>query len=179
MMNVNEDYIIYDIDMSEIQHDDEFNCRGKIAPFDVMDLVPDIKARGLDTPILLKRTPEGPKKFKIIAGHRRHAACKMLQWLKIPARIKEKLQPLEENIINLTENLKRQNLNMVQEARGLIAFKKFKWTEAMIAEKVGMSRGWVQVRLMLLDLPLDVQAQAAAGLMNQEAGSSCLHSSGK
>ena len=31
-----QDYIIYDIDMSEIQHDDEFNCRGKIAPFDVI-----------------------------------------------------------------------------------------------------------------------------------------------
>lgn len=166
---VNPDYTTVDIEIDKIFSDDEFNCRGKLAPMDVMDLVPDIKARKLDVPITVRPYTERPgKTHRIITGHRRFLACKLLEWKTIPCRVRTDLKPFEENIMNLTENIKRKDLNMLQEARGLIAFKKAKWGEAIIAAQVGMSRGWVQVRLMLLDLPEDVQAEAAAGMLNQE-----------
>lgn len=166
---VNANYTIVDIPTLDIFCDEEFNCRGKIVMMDVMDLMPDMKARGLDSPITVRPYDEKPgKKFRIITGHRRFTAAKLLEWPTIPARIRTDLKPFEENILNLAENIKRQDLNMLQEARGLIAFKKAKWGEAIIAAQVGMSRGWVQVRLMLLDLPEDVQAEAAAGVLNQE-----------
>lgn len=166
---VNANYTTVDIPIDEIFCDEDFNCRGKIVMMDVMDLMPDIKARGLDQPITVRPYDERPgKKYRIITGHRRFTACRLLEWKMIPARIRTDLKPFEENILNLTENIKRKDLNMLQEARGLIAFKKAKWGEAIIAAQVGMSRGWVQVRLMLLELPEDVQQEAAAGLLNQE-----------
>lgn len=162
-------YAVHDIPMSEIFSDSEFNCRGMIVPFDVMDLVPDIKLRGLDYPITVRPYDEKPgKKYRIVTGHRRFMAFRVLEKETIPCRIRTDLKPFEENIMNLTENIKRADLNILQEARGLAAFKKAKWTEPVIAAQVGVSRGWVQVRLMLLDLPEDVQSEAAAGLLNQE-----------
>lgn len=166
---VNKDFTIVDIAITDIYSDEEFNCRGKLAPMDVMDLVPDIKARQLDSPITVRPYTEKPgKSYRIITGHRRFLACKLLEWKTIPCRIRTDLKPFEENIMNLTENIKRKDLNMLQEARGLIAFRKAKWGESVIAAQVGMSRGWVQVRLMLLDLPDDVQAEAAVDMLNQE-----------
>lgn len=162
-------YTTYGIPIEEIFCDNDFNCRGTLVPIDVMDLVPDIKQRGLDTPITVRPFTEKPgKKYRIITGHRRFTACKLLEWKTIPALIRDNLAPFEENIMNLTENIKRKDLNMLQEARGLIAFKKAKWKEDIIAAQVGMSRGWVQVRLMLLELPEDIQLEAAAGMLNQE-----------
>jgi len=165
---VNEYYTTVDVLMSDIYSDSEFNCRGHLAPMDVMDLVPDIKARGLDQPITIRPYDGKPgKKYRIVTGHRRYMAYRVLEKETIPCRIRTDLKPFEENILNLTENIKRKDLNMLQEARGLIAFDKAGWTEEIIANQVGMSRGWVQVRLMLLKLPLDVQAEVAAGIINQ------------
>lgn len=162
-------YTTHSLPIDEIFCDSDFNCRGSLVPIDVMDLVPDIKQRGLDTPITVRTYTEKPgKKYRIITGHRRFTACKLLEWKTIPAFIRDNLAPFEENIMNLTENIKRKDLNMLQEARGLIAFKKAKWREDIIAAQVGMSRGWVQIRLMLLELPEDVQLEAAAGVLNQD-----------
>lgn len=162
-------YQVVNVPMDLIYSDDTFNCRGRLAPMDVADLLADIKARGLDTHITIRPYDKVPgKTYRIVTGHRRYLACKLLGWKDIPCRIRTDLKELEENILNLTENIKRQDLNMLQEAHGLKAFKKARWTESVIAAQVGMSRGWVQVRLMLLDLPEDIQAEAAAGILNQE-----------
>ena len=157
-MEVNPDFVTVDIPIAQIFADEEFNCRGHLAPMDVMDLVPDIKKRGLDYPITV-RPYEGKegKTHRIITGHRRFLACKLLEWPTIPSRVRTDLKPFDENIMNLTENILRKDLNMLQEARGLMAFRKAKWKEDIIAAQVGMSRGWVQVRMMLLDLPEDIR----------------------
>ena len=169
MAEVNTNHTIFDIPLTEIFSDEEFNCRGKLAPMDVMDLVPDIRDRGLDQPITVRPYTEKPgKKYRIITGHRRFMAFRVLEKPTIPARIRDDLKPFEEHVMNLTENIKRKELNMLQEAYGLRAFKKARWGEAAIAAKVNMSRGWVQVRLMLLDLPEDIQVEAAAGMLNQD-----------
>lgn len=168
-MDVNTNYTIVNIPLTEIFSDEEFNCRGRLAPMDVMDLVPDIKARGLDQPITVRPYTQKPgKKYRIITGHRRFMAFRVLELPTIPARVRTDLKPFEEHVMNLTENIKRKELNMLQEAYGLRAFKKAKWTDNVIAAQVNMSRGWVQVRLMLLDLPEDVQIEAAAGMLNQD-----------
>jgi ParB-like chromosome segregation protein Spo0J len=94
-------------------------------------------------------------------------AFRVLERDTIPCRIRTDLKPFDENILNLTENIKRKDLNMLQEARGILALEKAGWNEETIANRVGMSRGWVQVRLMLLRLPLDIQAEVGAGIINQ------------
>lgn len=163
-----EGYEIAEIPVSEIYSDESFNCRGHLAPMDVMDLVPDIRARGLDVPITVRPYTEKPgKKWRIVTGHRRFLAVRLLEWPTIPCRIRRNLKPFEENILNLTENIKRLDLNMLQEARGLIPFKEAGWRDDITAAQVGMSRGWVQVRMNLLELPEDVQQEAAGGMLSQ------------
>lgn len=165
----NPDYKTVDILMSEVFSDEEFNCRGKIIPLDVVDLIKSIERDGLQQPIILQPFTGVPgKKYRVIAGHRRHMAYHVMKKLTIPAMIREGLNELQARTINLVENLKRQNLNILQESRALIPYKKANWGQDIIAAEVGMSRGWVQVRIMLLDLPEDVQAEASAGLINQD-----------
>lgn len=160
---------IFDVPMLEIFSDDDFNCRGKIAPIDVVDLAKSIEDIGLQTPIVVQPYDKKPPfKYRIVAGHRRFTAFKILDKNEIHARIVENLNDLQAKTFNLVENLKRQDLNPLQEARALVAYKKAGWTQEDVARVIGMSRGWVQVRFMILDLPEEIQKEAAAGHLNQD-----------
>lgn len=158
------------IPMEQIYSDADFNCRGKIVPFDVLDLAKSIADMGLQQPILLQphtRSDNPLIKYRIIAGHRRHMAYVINKQKEIPAFVREGMDEMTARLYNLTENLKREDLNILQEARALVPFKKAGWQQETIAIKTGTSRGWVQVRMMLLELPEDIQAQAAAGILTQ------------
>lgn len=164
------DYKVVSLPMEEIFSDAEFNCRGKIAPIDVIDLAQSIRETGLQQPIAVQPYTDlkNPQvKYRIIAGHRRHMAFRINKEKAIPSMIKTGLSELDARLFNLTENLKRQELNILQEARALVPFQSNNWSEEFIAAKTGMSRGWVQVRLLLLRMPTDIQEHAAAGIFTQ------------
>lgn len=165
-----EKYATTMIAMEKIFSDDDFNCRGRLIPFDVQDLKEDIAKRGLDFPIIVMpfKHPTNPLiEYRIAAGHRRHLAMKLNKAVEIPAMIRTDLTEATARLLNLTENLKRKDLNIIQEAHALEWFKKQNWLEETIAAKLGASRGWVQIRLILLKMPKDIQDVAAAGLLNQ------------
>lgn len=177
--NPTEKYAVQPIPMDEIFHDSDFNCRGRIAPIDVIDLAKDIAERGLDQPIVLKpfTDPAKPKlKYKIVAGHRRHMAFKVNNSTHIPAYVRPDLTELQARMLNLRENLHREELNVKQEAHALKFFLDYKqgeternlFTEADLSDIFGQSRGWVQIRKLVLDLPESIQDEAAAGLLTQE-----------
>ena len=68
--------VIYDIPLAEIFSDDEFNCRGQIAPLDVLDLAKSIQQVGLQQPIIAQPWSEiHGKHWRIVSGHRRYKAC--------------------------------------------------------------------------------------------------------
>lgn len=161
----------FKIPMEEIFSDDEFNCRGKIAPIDVVELAKSIEKFGLQSPIVVQpySDPNLPKvKYRIVSGHRRHAAHRINKAKTIDAIIKEGLDELKARQLNLEENLKRKDLNILQEAKAIKHFRDASWQEELIAHELGVSRGWVQIRLMLLSFPEDIQMVAAAGLLTQE-----------
>lgn len=165
-----EKYKVTIVPMVEVFSDDSFNCRGRIIPFDVKDLAEDIAKRGLDFPIIVTpfSDPTRPQfKYKIAAGHRRHLAMKVNKVSEIPVMIRTDLTEATARLLNLTENLKRKDLNIIQEAHALEWFKNQNWLEETIAARLGASRGWVQIRLILLKMPKDIQDVAAAGLLNQ------------
>ncbi len=163
------DYKVIMIPMAEIFSDDEFNCRGKIAPLEVIDLARDIRENGLDIPITVQPyTKHPPHKYRIIAGHRRHMAFRINEQTSIPCNIREDFDELGAAGFNLRENLTRAQLNMKQEAKGLKRFKLAGWNENDVAKFLHQSRGWVQVRYMLLTLPEDIQDEAAAGMITQD-----------
>lgn len=165
------DYQVVEIPITKIYSDDDFNCRGKILKMDVADLARDIEHSGLQFPITVQPKanidlPDGYD-FRIVAGHRRYAAFIVLGRDTIPCMIRENLSEVQARLLNLKENLKRVELDILQEARAVKKLRDIGLTQENIADELGKSRGWVQVRFNLLDLPIEIQNEAAAGLLNQ------------
>lgn len=153
-----------------IYADPEFNCRGEIAAFDVIDLVKSIAKDGLQVPIKVRpRRPSDPQgyDFIIISGHRRHRAYQVLKKETIPCIIQEGLDDFKARTLNAIENLKRKDLNLLQEAKTIQHFVEAGWSRQQIAEEVGMSTAWVQIRAQLIKMPKEIQLAAAAGEINQ------------
>lgn len=164
-------YDVREIPLDKIYSDDDFNCRGKIVYLDVADLAKDIERNGLQFPITVQpaanlNLPDGYD-FRIIAGHRRFAAFRVLKKDSIPAMVRGNLSELQARLLNLTENLKRKELDILQEAKAVKKLRDLGLTQENISVELGMSRGWVQVRFNLLDLPDAIQNDAAAGILNQ------------
>jgi ParB family chromosome partitioning protein len=160
--------------MSTIRADHEFNCRGPITPFDVTDLTQDIQhtaetvpdcPSGLIQPITLTKSSDPNYEYDLIAGFRRYTAFRVLQRETIPANIIENLTEHQKRVLNLKENLKRTDLNILQEAKAIQHFFTAGWTEEQVMRELGAKRGWVQVRKMLLCLGEDIQKEAAAGIL--------------
>lgn len=166
------------IPLADIHYDEEFNCRGAIRPIDVIDLAKDIKQRGqlqavLVAPYTDQQQAETGKKYRLIAGYRRYTAHKILckddpQFNSIDAVVRNDMQDeAEARFLNLAENIQRKDLNIAQEAKALSKLEMLGVTEADAADRLGKSRGWVQVRYMLLRLPEDIQNEVAAGMITQ------------
>jgi ParB family transcriptional regulator, chromosome partitioning protein len=159
--------------VSRIHADEDFNCRGYISPADVYDLAKDIEQNTLQQPITIQPYDEAKRKatgfdFRIIQGHRRFTAMSVvLKWDKVPAIIVEGLSETEALIRNLGENLQREKLNIVQEARALKRLKDAGLTQAEIATRLRMQRPWVQTRLYVLDFPEDIQDEISKGVLTQ------------
>ncbi|CAN5435144.1 MAG: ParB/RepB/Spo0J family partition protein [Pyrinomonadaceae bacterium] len=117
------------------------------------ELAQSIKANGIVQPIVVRRI--GPK-YQIVAGERRWRAAQRAGLHKIPAVIKE---VSDEKLLELAlvENIQRQELNAVEEAR---AYRKLidtiGLTQESVAERVGKERSLIATSLRLLKLPDDI-----------------------
>lgn len=167
------EYLVQPIPLDDILADDQFNCRGKITPMDVVDLVKDIELNGLIAPVVVCPLTQAQilssgKKWRLLAGFRRYTAHRVMGRAMIPASVRPTaLTEIDARFLNLSENFKRQNLDIIQEAKALQAFKDLGVPETAMAARLGQSRGWVQIRYMLLGLPLDIQAEVKAGIIKQ------------
>lgn len=168
--------IVYDIPVEHIFADADFNVRGEIAPLDVVELSKDIKLRGLIQPITVQpwKGENGTKYiYRIIAGHRRYMAHLVAGLTHIRALVKIGLSDVDAISLNLIENLHRKELNKFQEAQAIKKLKMMGLTETECANKVGKSRGWAQVRYMILSLPDVVQEEIGKGTMSDEQIREC------
>lgn len=160
------------IPVKEIYIDHEFNTRTKISPIDVIDLAKSIRDQGLQQPIIVRpskdhhTTVPAEYKYAVVAGFRRLTACKVAEIENIPCIIREGLTDFNARTINVIENLKRSNLNMLEEANCIKHWKDEGYGREAIAEELGMSPGWVQIREMILELPKEIQDEVAKGVFN-------------
>ena len=154
--------------LTDIYVDEEFNCRGHINAMDVADLAKDIAAKGLIQPVSLILTSRAGYKYQLIAGFRRFLAHRVLKATTILAVISNKIMDeVHARLYNLAENIQRKNLDVVQEAKALSRLRQLGLSEANVADELGTSRGWVQVRYMLLALPEDVWPDIMVGNITQ------------
>lgn len=161
------------IPMNQIHEDNEFNCRGKVTPIDVHDLIESIRERGLEQPVVIREYNEDRQlatgfKYGLVAGYRRFCAMRCLGKDRIPARIKYGIDDTEARIINLQENLIRKDLNVLQEAKAIEKLRYAGFTMDDIAKKLHKSTGWVQIRYMVLDFPDDIQQECGKGNIGQQ-----------
>jgi ParB/RepB/Spo0J family partition protein len=150
---------------ADILCDDSFNCRGASTAQSVQDLAKSIEENGLQIPVTVQPWEDPP--YRLLAGHRRFKAVTViLKWSTIPATIRTDLTEHQARILNLTENLERRDLNMLEEAKALRNLYPEGISLRQAAEEVKRPTRWIQARFRLLDLPEEVQKWAAAGLLS-------------
>jgi ParB family chromosome partitioning protein len=137
----------------------------------IAELMKSIEKDGLLQPILVR--PEGSD-YQIVAGERRWQACKRLGFKTIAAKIII-ANEVETQEIALVENLQRDNLNAIEEARGyqrLIELKGCKQKD--VAEAVSKNQATISNALRLLSLPEEVQDLMFDGLLTSGHGRAIL-----
>ena len=119
------------------------------------DLANSIRSQGIVQPIVARRLSNkggGTQKFEIVAGERRWRAAQMAGLAEIPAVVRD-VDDDAAIAMALIENIQRENLNPLEEARALERLvREFGLTHQQAAEAVGRSRATVSNLLRLLDL---------------------------
>lgn len=127
------------------------------------ELADSIGKVGLLQPIIVRPLGES---YQIIAGERRWRAARLAGLEDVPVRVRptDEAESLE---LALIENLLRQDLNAVEEARGYRKLlTEHQMTQAELADKVSKSRSAITNALRLLDLPDEVQEMVYDGKMS-------------
>ncbi len=129
------------------------------------ELTNSIREYGVLQPLLVKRT-EG-KKFILIAGERRLRASKLAGLHRVPVIIKDLEEP-EAALIALVENVQREDLNFLEEAR---AYKKlmedFNLTQGEIAKRVSKQQSTISNKIRILALPEELQQMLMANKLTE------------
>jgi len=124
------------------------------------DLIQSIKEKGLIQPLLVRRRQDA---YELIAGERRLRAAKSLGIKEIPVIIKN-VEDQDSLELALIENIQRENLNPIEEARAYqYLVEKFKITQERLSEVLGKARTTVANTLRLLNLPQEIQEEMRKG----------------
>jgi len=126
----------------------------------LVELAQSIDSLGLLQPVVLVRMGE---RYRLVAGARRLAACRMLGWETIPANVLQ-VSHAGEYCATLAENLRRRALNPMEEARALAAALYVAGlTQAVLAQTLGLSQATISNRLRLLEMTPDLRGAVAKG----------------
>lgn len=138
-----------------------YQPRASISPQGLEELKQSIKKQGVLEPVLVRPLAHGT--YELVAGERRWRAAQAIGMKDVPAIIRQLTdqQALEYSLI---ENIQREDLNALEEARGYARLlDEFGYTQEDIASAVGKDRATVANLLRLLKLPPEVQHALASG----------------
>lgn len=127
----------------------------------IRSLADSIREQGVIQPLIVSKLAGG--RYELIAGERRLRAARMLGLAEVPVIVKD---VDEEGFLALAliENVQREDLNPIEEARALSELiEKFEYSQDEVAKKVGKSRSYVANSMRLLKLPHLIQNDLAAG----------------
>ena len=142
---------LVELPVSEI-HPNPYQPRRDVDPVALEELKSSIQQAGLLQPVVVRPLPNGGG-FELIAGERRLRACQALGWERIPA-VKREVDDRTVLTLALIENLQRDDLSPVDEARGYERLiQEFNLTQQDVAAAVGRDRSTVANALRLLRLP--------------------------
>ena len=137
-------------------------------------LAASVSTSGILQPVLVRRHPDKPNEFEIVAGERRWRAAQMAKLHEVPVVIRDisDVQALE---FALVENVQRQDLSPIEEAEGYFRLiEEFKHTQEVLAHIIGKSRSHIANMMRLLQLPDAVQDMIAEGKLSAGHGRALL-----
>ena len=124
---------------------------------DLEELAEVIRQHGFTSRIRVRPHPTVTERYQLVYGERRLRAAKLAGLSMIPCDV---AQHTDEELreIGLTENLQRQDLKPLEEARAFqVALDEWGYSIRTLAGRIGKSKGYIQNRLELLRAPQDVQ----------------------
>lgn len=137
------------------------------------ELADSIREVGILQPLVVT-AGDGPawrdKPLRIVSGERRWRAARMAGLKSVPVIVR-RLTPDQEMQMLLVENLQREDLTPLEEARALdILLEQHGWTQRQLAERLGKSQAWVANRVRLLRLPEKVRDMISRGILSAHHG---------
>ena len=128
------------------------------------ELAQSIKENGVIQPIIVRQSPVIG--YEILAGERRYRASLLAGLRSIPAVVKQ-LSDQEMMVQSIIENLQRENLNPIEEARAYESLVEKGFTHAEIADKMGKSRPYISNSIRLLSLSEQILSEVENGKLSQ------------
>lgn len=148
----------------EILQRGQFQPRRQMDKEALDDLANSIAKQGVLQPIVARKLASGD--YEIIAGERRWRAAQQAGLDRVPVVVRE-LSDEDAMIVGLIENLQREDLNPIEEARGMQRLiEEFTMTHQQVADSVSRSRAAVSNLLRLLSLQPDVSALLEQGQLD-------------
>ncbi len=128
------------------------------------ELTNSIKEQGLIQPIAVRENASISGKFEIIAGERRWLASQNAGLHEVPVVIFNNIDDVKSLELAIIENVQRQDLNPIEEARG---YKKlvddYDYDQEQLSKFIGKSRSYIANSLRLLSLPEEVLLMVEKG----------------
>ena len=151
------------IRISDIQKN-PYQPRKEFSKEKIQELAQSIKENGLIQPIIVRQSPVIG--YEILAGERRYRASIEAGLSEVPVIIK-KLSDQDMMVHSIIENLQREDLNPIEEAKAYQSLIDKGYTHADIAEKMGKSRPYITNLVRLLTLPDFILKEVETGKLSQ------------
>lgn len=161
-MNQSCDFLTLPLD---VIHPFPVTVRQDFAQHALEELADSIRENGLLQPVVLRPRPfrNNRQEYDLVCGERRWRASYMAGKQDVPAVIWQNSGNAELVAASLVENLCREDLTVIEEARGYKQLREMHMTQAQIATKVGRSQSYISCVVGLLSLPLPLQERLGTG----------------
>ena len=158
---INKANSIYISDLSRNPYQPRQNFREE----KLEELVKSIKKNGIIQPIAVRPNKSEPGKYEIVAGERRWLAAQRAGLHEVPVIILN-LSDVESLEVAIVENIQRDDLNPVEEAKGYKRLNdEFNYDHESISKLMSKSRSHISNTLRLLTLPSDIIAMLEEGTL--------------
>ena len=131
------------------------------------ELADSIRENGVIQPLIVR---EGTAGYELVAGERRWRASRIAGLRTVPCIVRD-FDDRQNAIVAIIENMQREDLNPIEEARGLKAMtEKYGFTQEQVSVSLGRSRTYIANSIRLLKLPEDIQEYVSTGQMSAAHG---------
>ena len=151
------------VQIKDIQKN-HYQPRKEFSEEKIQELAQSIKENGLIQPIIVRKSPV--LGYEILAGERRYRASIVAGLSEVPVIVKQ-LSDQDMMLHSIIENLQRENLNPIEEAKAYQSLIDKGFTHTEIAEKMGKSRPYITNLVRLLGLPKHILTEVESGRLSQ------------